>query len=145
MIHADAKGLLDVVELVPGLVEVRVEGRLTPEVGAMFPRFAREVARRRDRCSVFLDVRALESFDGDVRDAWIGAVLEHRHALDEVVVLTRGVLVTLSARAASLALTGVGVRFDVVTDEQKYLTRRRLAASRNRHVEGLAAALVQGL
>jgi hypothetical protein len=39
-------------------------------------------------------------------------------------------LVTLSARAAAVALAPLGVRFDVFTDERRYLARRarRLSA-----------------
>ena len=73
---------------------------------------------------MFLDVRALESFQGAVRDAWVAAVLEHRRSLDAVVVLSQGLLVTLSARAAAVALAAVGVCFQVETDERRYLARR---------------------
>lgn len=128
--QADLQGRLIMTELEPGIVEVQVTGRLSPAVGAAFPRFARAVAERRPRCSVFLDVRRLEAFDGAVREAWVSAVLEHRARLDEVVVLSDGLLVTLSARAASVALAPLGIRFDVVTDERRYLSRRLSATRR---------------
>ena len=121
---ADVSGSLTVTEHAPWLLEVRVSGRLSTEVGAAFPRIAREAAARGGRCSVFLDVRALESFQGAVRDAWVAAVLEHRRSLEEVVVLSQGLLVTLSARAAAVALAAVGVCFQVETDERRYLARR---------------------
>lgn len=121
---ADVSGSLTVTEHAPWLLEVRVSGRLSTEVGAAFPRIAREAAARGGRCSVFLDVRALESFQGAVRDAWVAAVLEHRRSLDAVVVLSQGLLVTLSARAAAVALAAVGVCFQVETDERRYLARR---------------------
>jgi hypothetical protein len=79
-------------------------------------------------------VRALESFQGAVRDAWVAAVLEHRRSLDEVVVLSRGLLVTLSARAAAVALAAVGVCFEVETDERRYLARRLQALTTNQGV-----------
>lgn len=121
--HQDDRGWLSIDALNEQVIEVRVGGSLSPALGAAFPRFARLAASRSDRCSVFLDVRELASFDGAVRAAWLDAVLEHRHRLDEVVVLSRGVLVTLSARAASVALAPFGVRFDVVTDEHRYRAR----------------------
>ena len=121
---ADVSGSLTVVEHAPGLIEVRVSGRLTLEVGAAFPRVAREVAARGGRCSVFLDLRGLESFQGAVREAWVASVLEHRASIDEVVVLSQGLLVTLSARAAAVALAAVGLRVEVVTDARRYLVRR---------------------
>ncbi len=131
---ADVSGSLTVTEHAPWLLEVRVSGRLSTEVGAAFPRIAREAAARGGRCSVFLDVRALESFQGAVRDAWVAAVLEHRRSLDEVVVLSRGLLVTLSARAAAVALAAVGVCFEVETDERRYLARRLEALTANQAV-----------
>ena len=122
--HQDSRGWLSIDALNEQVIEVRVGGALSPELGAAFPRFARQAAARAERCSVFLDVRELASFDGAVRAAWLDAVLEHRRRLDEVVVLSRGVLVTWSARAASVALAPFGVRFDVLTDEHRYLARR---------------------
>ena len=121
--HQDDRGWLSIDALNEQVIEVRVGGSLSPELGAAFPRFARRAAGAH-RCSVFLDVRELDSFDGAVRSAWLDAVLEHRHRLDEVVVLSRGVLVTVSARAASVALAPFGLRFDVFTDEHRYLARR---------------------
>lgn len=122
--HQDSRGWLRIDALSNEVIEVRVGGALSPELGNVFPRFARRLAARSERCSVFLDVRELAAFDGAVRTAWLDAVLEHRHRLDEVVVLSRGLLVTLSARAASMALAPFGVRFDVLTDERRYLERR---------------------
>lgn len=122
--HQDSRGWLCIDALNDEVIEVRVGGALSPELGNVFPRFARRLAARSERCSVFLDVRELDAFDGAVRTAWLDAVLEHRHRLDEVVVLSRGLLVTLSARAASMALAPFGVRFDVLTDERRYLERR---------------------
>lgn len=120
----DALGSLVVSEPAPGVLEVVVHGRLSPEVGAVFPRYAKGASLRRDRCAVFLDVRGLKAFDGAVRAAWINTVLEHKERIDEVVVLSSDLLVTLSARAASVALAPLGVRFDVFTDERRYLARR---------------------
>lgn len=144
MLHEDTQGRLQLNEVAPGLVEVTVEGTLSTHVGAAFPRFAAEVARRRSRCAVFLDVRGLESFDGAVRNAWVSAVLEHRASLDEVVVLSSGLLVTISARAASVALAPLGICFDVVTDERRYLGRRLAALARchSRAAAGHGAAQV---
>ncbi len=73
---------------------------------------------------MFLDVRGLKAFDGAVRAAWIDTVREHGGQIDEVVVLSSDLLVTLSARAASVALAALGLRFDVLTDERRYLARR---------------------
>lgn len=131
---ADVSGSLIVTEHAPGLLEVRVSGRLSIDVGAAFPHIAREAAAGGGRCSVFLDVRALESFHGAVRDAWIASVLEHRGSIDQVVVLSRGLLVTLSARAAAVALAAVGVCFEVETDERRYLARRLDALTSNQAV-----------
>lgn len=128
---ADSSGSLTVTEHAPGLLEVRVSGRLSIEVGAAFPRIAREAAALGGRCSVFLDVRALESFQGPVREAWVATVLEHRESIDEVVVLSRGLLVTLSARAVAVALAAVGISFRVETDEHRYLARRLQALTSN--------------
>lgn len=114
----DDLGALTVVEHGPGVLEVRVTGALSLQVGAGFPQVAREAASRFARCSVFLDVRGLESFQGAVREAWLEAVLEHRRRLDQVVVLSKGLLVTLSARAAKVALAPLGVCFEVETDER---------------------------
>jgi hypothetical protein len=125
--HQDRRGWLCIDAWNEQVIEVRVGGSLSPALGAA-PRFARRAASRADRCSVFLDVRELDSFDGAVRSAWLDAVLEHRHRLDEVVVLSRGMVVTLSARAASVALAPFGLRFDVFTDEHHYLARRNQRA-----------------
>jgi len=139
---ADVSGRLTVTEHAPGLLEVRVSGRLSTEVGAVFPRIAREAAAQGGQCSVFLDVRGLESFQGAVRDAWVASVLEHRRSIDEVVVLSRGLLVTLSARAAAVALAAVGVRFEVETDERRYLARRLEALTSNQAVAHQAIGMV---
>lgn len=120
----DTLGSLSVSEAAPGLLDVVVRGRLSAEVGAAFPRYARAAAERAARCAVFLDVRGLDAFDGAVRSAWLQTVLEHRGRIDEVVVLSQRLVVTLSARAAALALAPFGVRFDVVTDERHYEARR---------------------
>jgi hypothetical protein len=121
---SDGAGALTITQHAPGLLEVLASGRLSTEVGAAFPRVAREAAARGGRCSVFLDVRALDSFQGPVREAWVESVLEHRANLEAVVVLSNRLLVTLSARAAAVALSAVGVRFEVETDERRYLARR---------------------
>jgi hypothetical protein len=120
----DELGSLTVTEPAPGVLEVVVQGKLSPAVGAVFPRYARAAALRHERCSVFLDVRGLKAFDGAVRAAWIDTVRERREQIDEVVVLSSDLLVTLSARAASVALAALGLRFDVLTDERRYLARK---------------------
>lgn len=122
--HQDSRGWLSIDASAEKMIEVRVGGSLSPELGGVLPRVARRVAATQERCSVFLDVRELSACDGAARAAWIDAVLEHRHRLDEVVVLSRGVLVTISARAAAMVLAPLGVRFDVLTDERLYLARR---------------------
>lgn len=123
-IARDHLGSLVIQEPQPGVLEVIAQGKLSSEVGAAFPRYALEAASRAPRCAVYLDVRGLQGFDGAVRAAWVETVLAHRARLDEVVVLSSSLLVTLSARAASVALAAVGVRFDVVTDERVYVARR---------------------
>jgi hypothetical protein len=120
----DELGSLTVTEPAPGVLEVVVRGKLSPAVGAVFPRYARAAALHQERYSVFLDVRGLKAFHGAVRAAWIDTVREHRVQIDEVVVLSSDLLVTLSARAASVALAAHGLRFDVLTDERRYLDRR---------------------
>jgi hypothetical protein len=120
----DSMGSLTVSEPAPGVLEVVVHGRLSPEVGAVFPRYAKAASARHERCAVFLDVRGLKAFDGAVRSAWVNSVLDHKERIDEVVVLSSDLLVTLSARAASVALAPLGVRFEVFTDERRYLARR---------------------
>ncbi len=124
----DAVGSLVVSEPAAGVLEVVARGRLSAEVGAVFPRFARQASLRAQRCVVFLDVRDLQSFEGAVRSAWLATVLEHKAHIDEVVVLSRGLAVTLSARAAALALAPFGVHFVVVTDETQYARRRSRVA-----------------
>lgn len=119
MRRSDERGALEVQELRPGHLLVRVEGHLTTAVGAAFPAFAREAAKRAERCTVYLDVRAMKGFDADVRQDWLEVVLSERHRIEHVAVATTGVFITLSARAAALALRAVGVSFEVLSRDAK--------------------------
>ncbi|MER2563244.1 MAG: hypothetical protein ABTQ32_21130, partial [Myxococcaceae bacterium] len=60
--HQDSRGWLCIDALSDEVIEVRVGGSLSPELGNVFPRFARRLAARSERCSVFLDVRELAAF-----------------------------------------------------------------------------------
>jgi hypothetical protein len=119
----DEAGELTIVEHAPHLIEVIVRGRLSRTVGEAFPRYADALAVTRRRRAVFLDVRALEQFDASVRQSWLATVMRHRAHLEEVVVLSSRLLVTLSAKAASVAATAMGMTFDVVTGANEYRTR----------------------
>lgn len=117
MRRSDARGALEVKELRPGHLLVRVEGHLTTDVGAAFPAFAREAAKRAERCTVYLDVRAMRGFDPAVRQDWLDVVLSERQRIDHIAVATTGVFITLSARAAGVALRALGVSFEVLPRE----------------------------
>lgn len=110
----DARGTLQVEELEPGHLYVRVQGHLTVGVGSEFPLFAELAAKRAERCTVYLDARDLRGFDPAVRDAWVEVVMRNRHRIERIAVATRGVFISLSARTASLALKAVGIQMDVV-------------------------------
>ena len=113
MRRADARGVLEMQEPRPGHLHVRVSGHLSAEVGAAFPDFARDAAKRAERCTVHLDVRELKSFDAAVRDLWFAVVLAERRRIERIQVATSGVFITLSARAAALALNALGINFSV--------------------------------
>lgn len=117
---SDPRGSLQVEELEPGHLYVRVHGHLTLEVGREFPRFAREAAERAERCTVYLDARTLRGFDPAVRDAWVDVVMDQRDRIDRIAVATQGVFISLSARAAALALKGLGVQMDVVNSPAEF-------------------------
>lgn len=117
---SDARGSLGVSELQPGHLHVQVSGHLTQRVGEAFPAFAREAAERAERCTVYLDARHLRGFDPQVRQSWLDVVLTERSRIDRVIVATRGVFVSLSARAASMALRPMGVTLEVVSNDDEF-------------------------
>lgn len=101
-------------ELAPGLLSVKVSGHLSEEVGRAFPEFARDAALRAERCEVQLDVRELEGFDPAVREAWVRVVLEFRARISRVRVVSSKFFITLAARAAGVALKGMGVEYELL-------------------------------
>lgn len=117
---SDARGSLGVNELEPGHLHVQVSGHLTQAVGEAFPAYAREAAEHAERCTVYLDARHLRGFDPQVRQSWLDVVLAERARIDRVIVATRGVFVSLSARAASLALKPLGVHLEVVSNDDEF-------------------------
>ncbi|MFO0597524.1 MAG: hypothetical protein U0228_19620 [Myxococcaceae bacterium] len=116
----DARGSMEIEELAPGHLRVRVEGHLTARVGSEFPLFARMAAEHADSCVVYLDARGLNGFDPAVRDAWLEVVLLEREHIDRIVTATRGVFISLSARAAGLMLRSVGVDFEVSNSSAEF-------------------------
>jgi len=68
--HQDDRGWLSIDALNEQVIEVRVGGSLSPELGAAFPRFARQAAARAERCSVFLDVREVHCLELKTLREW---------------------------------------------------------------------------
>ncbi|MFT3709323.1 MAG: hypothetical protein QM817_16915 [Archangium sp.] len=110
----DARGTLQVEELEPGHLYVRVHGHLTAGVASDFALFAELTAQRAERVNIYLDARSLRGFDPAVRQAWYEVVLRNRQRIDRIAVATQGVFISLSARAAAAALKLIGVQMDVV-------------------------------
>lgn len=101
-------------ELKPGHLAARVEGHLTDAVGEAFPVFARDAAKRAERCVVSLDVRHMTGFDAKVRDRWFEVVWSERARIERIEVASSKWSITLAAKAASVALRALGVRLDVL-------------------------------
>ncbi len=115
----DARGSLDARVVEPGILDVKLSGHLSEDVGRAFSDFARAAASRSERCQVRLDVCDLEGFDPAVRDAWVRVVLEFHARIERVSVVSSGFLITLAARTAGVALAAMGVRFEVSTSRAR--------------------------
>lgn len=120
---SDARGSLEVEELRPGHLWVRVQGYLTRSVGGEFPSLAHLAAAHADHVHVFIDARALKGYDAALVDAWRDEVLADGAHVASITIGTRGVPFTIAARSAALFFKPHGVPLDVVTNELEFETR----------------------
>lgn len=119
---SDTRGSVDVEELRPGQLWIRVQGHLTPSTGGELPAFIRLAALQAEPLRLLVDARRVHGWDAAVVSA-LRELFEPGLKGSHVTVATRGLTGTIAARTAALFVRRFGVELEVVTNELDFETR----------------------
>jgi hypothetical protein len=119
---SDTRGSVDVEELRPGHLWIRVQGHLTPSTGGELPSLISLAAGTAEPLRLLVDARRMHGYDRAVVGV-LRAFLAGAARAVQVTVATRGLQGTVTARTAALFVRQFGMELEVVTNELDFETR----------------------